>query len=127
MSVLTIRPTHARLKYHNRFGQDIIDDRSSNRLCIDPPLVSVTAPHVELACEGMEFGLRTIGASSNFLVANPIDRHSIGDRTRSLVYADGGSLGLYFRHVEPTDPTTRPPTRQAVGPRSSGPTAHGSR
>ncbi|MDH6111222.1 hypothetical protein P3T36_003246 [Kitasatospora sp. MAP12-15] len=38
------------------------------------------------------------------LVANPIDRYSIGDRTPGLVHGDDGSLTLHLRHERPTDP-----------------------
>lgn len=42
-----------------------------------------------------------------FLVANPIDRYSIGDRTPGLVRGDDGSLTIYMQRDEPTDPTAR--------------------
>ncbi len=42
-----------------------------------------------------------------FLVANPIDRYSIGDRTPGLVHADDGSLTIVLQLDEPTDPTDR--------------------
>lgn len=35
------------------------------------------------------------------LVANPIDRYSISDRTAGLRYADDGSLTLYLQHQAP--------------------------
>lgn len=35
-----------------------------------------------------------------FLVANPINRYSIGDRTKGLVYHDG-SLDIFIQHVSP--------------------------
>ncbi|MFF4341665.1 DUF1254 domain-containing protein [Kitasatospora sp. NPDC001540] len=38
------------------------------------------------------------------LVANEIDRYSIGDRTPGLVYGEDGSLTLYLQHQRPTDP-----------------------
>ncbi|RKE19775.1 DUF1254 domain-containing protein [Streptomyces sp. TLI_171] len=37
------------------------------------------------------------------LVANEIDRYSIGDRTPGLVYADDGSLTLHLRYERPSD------------------------
>ncbi|MGC5258265.1 DUF1254 domain-containing protein [Gordonia sp. DT218] len=37
------------------------------------------------------------------LVANPIDRYSIGDRTPGIVYADDGSLTLHISHERPDD------------------------
>ena len=38
-----------------------------------------------------------------YLVANPIDRYSIGDRTRGLRYEDDGSLTLVIQREEPDD------------------------
>jgi hypothetical protein len=42
-----------------------------------------------------------------FLVDNPIDRYSIGDRTPGLVVADDGSVTITISREEPTDPTAR--------------------
>lgn len=39
-----------------------------------------------------------------FLVANPIDRYSVGDRTSGLVRGADGSLTLVLQHERPTDP-----------------------
>ncbi|MEU5220637.1 DUF1254 domain-containing protein [Streptomyces sp. NPDC020807] len=39
-----------------------------------------------------------------FLVANEIDRYSIGDRTPGLVYDDDGGLTLHLRKDRPSDP-----------------------
>jgi hypothetical protein len=36
-----------------------------------------------------------------YLVANPIDRYSIGDRTPGLQYNDGGSVTIYLQHDAP--------------------------
>jgi hypothetical protein len=36
-----------------------------------------------------------------YLVANPINRFSIGDRTPGLKYNDDGSLDIYFQHESP--------------------------
>ncbi len=44
---------------------------------------------------------------NRLLVANPLDRYSIGDRTKGLVYGDDGSLTLYFQHDEPADSAAR--------------------
>ena len=42
-----------------------------------------------------------------FLVDNPIDRYSIGDRTPGLVVADDGSVTITLSRDEPADPTAR--------------------
>ena len=42
-----------------------------------------------------------------YLVANPIGRYSIGDRTPGLVTAADGSLTIRIQHDEPTDPVAR--------------------
>jgi hypothetical protein len=42
-----------------------------------------------------------------YLVHNPIDRYSIGDRTPGLIVNDDGSLDLYLQHDEPTDPKAK--------------------
>ena len=42
-----------------------------------------------------------------FLVANPIDRYSIGDRTPGLVYDDDGSLTIVMQAEPPTAPDDR--------------------
>lgn len=41
---------------------------------------------------------------ARLLVANPIDRYSIGDRTPDLVTADDGSLTLYVQREQPAHP-----------------------
>lgn len=38
------------------------------------------------------------------LVANPLDRYSIGDRSPGLTYNDDGGLTLYVQHDAPDDP-----------------------
>ena len=45
-----------------------------------------------------------------FLVANPIDRYSIGDRTRGLRTADDGSLTILLQHDPPADTANWLPT-----------------
>jgi hypothetical protein len=36
-----------------------------------------------------------------FLVANPINRYSIGDRTKGLFYDRDGSLDIFIQHLSP--------------------------
>lgn len=42
-----------------------------------------------------------------FLVDNPIDRYSIGDRTPGLHHEPDGSLVVHLAHEEPSDPAAR--------------------
>ncbi|MEI5585413.1 MULTISPECIES: DUF1254 domain-containing protein [unclassified Agromyces] len=42
-----------------------------------------------------------------YLVANPIDRYSIGDRTPGIRYEDDGSLVITISHTEPADEKAR--------------------
>ena len=42
-----------------------------------------------------------------FMVDNPIDRYSIGDRTPGVRYEDDGSLIITISHAEPVDETAR--------------------
>ncbi|KJL19654.1 hypothetical protein RN51_02996 [Microbacterium oxydans] len=42
-----------------------------------------------------------------FLVDNPIDRYSLGDRTPGIVYGDDRSLTITMSHVAPEDPVAR--------------------
>jgi len=39
-----------------------------------------------------------------YLVDNPIDRYSIGDRTPGVVYDDDGAITFTISHTQPTDP-----------------------
>ncbi|MFJ9520944.1 DUF1254 domain-containing protein [Kitasatospora sp. NPDC101801] len=50
------------------------------------------------------WSLTMYDATDYYLVANPIDRYSIGDRTPGLVYAPDGSLTLVLQHRRPDDP-----------------------
>jgi hypothetical protein len=43
----------------------------------------------------------TLYDQDRFLVANPIDRYSVGDRTGGLRYGDDGSLKIYLQHDPP--------------------------
>jgi hypothetical protein len=42
-----------------------------------------------------------------FLVENPIERYSIGDRTHGLVRRDDGSLTIVMQHDDPAEPERR--------------------
>jgi hypothetical protein len=46
-------------------------------------------------------------AQDFFLVANPLERYSIGDRTPGLVFANDGSLTITLQTDEPSDPERR--------------------
>ena len=48
-----------------------------------------------------EFWSITMYNSKNYLVENPINRNSIGDRTEGLKYNSDGSLDIYFQHASP--------------------------
>ena len=56
-----------------------------------------------------------------YLVANPINRYSIGDRTPGIVYADDGSLTITISHDRPDRPNRRgelaPRPRRCLPPR----------
>ncbi|MGN6160337.1 MAG: DUF1254 domain-containing protein [Marmoricola sp.] len=49
----------------------------------------------------------TLYNSENFLVANPINRYAIGDRTAGLVRNRDGSLTLYLQHLRPASAAQR--------------------
>ena len=40
-------------------------------------------------------------ADTRLMVHNPIDRYSIGDRTKGLQYGDDGSLTIHIQHTSP--------------------------
>jgi hypothetical protein len=44
--------------------------------------------------------------ASSQLIANAIDRYTIGDRTEGLIYGEDGSLTLYLSATEPAEGTT---------------------
>jgi hypothetical protein len=50
------------------------------------------------------------------LVANPINRYSIGDRTKGLKYGPDGSLTLYVQHDPPADDKTANWLPAPIGP-----------
>ncbi|WP_380879465.1 hypothetical protein ACFB49_22390 [Sphingomonas sp. DBB INV C78] len=43
----------------------------------------------------------TLYGDDGYMVANPIERYSIGDRTRGLTYSDDGSLTITLQHEQP--------------------------
>jgi len=56
---------------------------------------------------GAFWSITMYDATDFFLVANPIDRYSIGDRTRGLVTHPDGSLTIALQHDQPEDLTLR--------------------
>ena len=46
-------------------------------------------------------------AETQIFVPNPINRYSVGDRTKGTVYGKDGSLEIFLQHEEPTDPVER--------------------
>jgi hypothetical protein len=47
------------------------------------------------------WSLTMYDAEKFYLVANPIKRYSIGDRTPGIQYNDDGSLDIYMQHESP--------------------------
>ncbi|MCY1281137.1 hypothetical protein D9M68_289630 [compost metagenome] len=47
------------------------------------------------------WSLTLYDAQTQLLVANPLDRHALGDRSKSLRYDADGGLTLYLQHAEP--------------------------
>ena len=81
--------------YHDANGEQL-DGRRSYTLTFETP------PPVEA------FWSVTMYDMPNFyLVANSIDRYSIGDRTPGLVTGDDGSLTILMQHDEPSDADAR--------------------
>ncbi|MCA2210072.1 DUF1254 domain-containing protein [Nocardia rosealba] len=56
---------------------------------------------------GAFWSITMYDAENFYLVDNPIDRYSIGDRTTGLVTGADGSLTVTLQHDQPTDPTER--------------------
>jgi hypothetical protein len=56
---------------------------------------------------GAFWSITMYDATDYFLVANPIDRFALGDRTAGIVYDPDGGITITIQHDEPTDPTAR--------------------
>jgi hypothetical protein len=46
-------------------------------------------------------------AENQLFVPNAINRYSLGDRTKDIMYGKDGSLEIFLQHEEPTDPKER--------------------
>ena len=53
------------------------------------------------------WSLSMYSAKTFLLVEFPINRYSIGDRTRGIVYGADGSLDIFIQHHEPADATEK--------------------
>jgi hypothetical protein len=53
------------------------------------------------------WSLSMYSAKTFLFVESPINRYSVGDRTRGTVYGADGSLNVFIQHDEPTDSTER--------------------
>lgn len=53
------------------------------------------------------WSLTMYSADTQLFVANPINRYSVGDRTKDTVYGEDGSIEIFLQHEEPTDPVER--------------------
>lgn len=89
--------------YEAAYVMTYVDDRGEEltgsreyTLRLDPP------PPV-----GAFWSLTMYDVPNFFMVANPIERYSIGDRTPGIVYEQDGSLLITLSHGEPADPTAR--------------------
>ena len=56
---------------------------------------------------GAFWSLTMYDVPNYFLVENPINRYSLGDRTEGLQFEDDGSLVIHISHAEPADPAQR--------------------
>lgn len=81
------------MTYVDADGEQLNGSRSYT-LRLDPP------PPV-----GAFWSLTMYSVPEFFLVANPIDRYSIGDRTPGLVWDDDGALTITISHERPADAT----------------------
>lgn len=73
-----------------------LDGRNRYVLRLDPP------PPVDAF-----WSVTMYSAKSQILVANPIDRYSVGDRTQGIRFQTDGSIDIIIQHAEPTDPVER--------------------
>ncbi len=53
------------------------------------------------------WSLSMYSAKTFLFVESPINRYSIGDRTKGIIYEADGSLNIFIQHNEPTDATER--------------------
>jgi hypothetical protein len=67
----------------------------------DPGLKSVTFTADNLPEAKFFWSMTLYTLPDRLLFANPLNRYSIGDRSRDLVYGDDGSLTLYFGPASP--------------------------
>jgi hypothetical protein len=81
------------MTYHDDHGDQLTGDHSYT-LRLDPP------PPV-----GAFWSLTMYDVPDYYLVPNPINRYSLGDRTPGIVYADDGSLTITISRDQPADPT----------------------
>jgi len=83
------------MTYHDDQGEQLTGARTYTlHLAPTPPV-------------GAFWSLTMYDVPNFFMVDNPIDRYSIGDRTPGIVYEDDGSLVITISHAEPEDPTAR--------------------
>ena len=81
------------MTYHDDHGDQLTGEHTYT-LRLDPP------PPV-----GAFWSLTMYDVPNFYLVANAINRYSLGDRTPGIVYADDGSLTITISHAQPGDPT----------------------
>lgn len=53
------------------------------------------------------WSLTMYSADNQLFVPNPINRYSVGDRTKGTVYGKDGSMEIFLQHEPPTDPRER--------------------
>jgi hypothetical protein len=82
------------MTYHDDQGDQLTGQRTYTLRLGPPPPV------------GAFWSLTMYDIPHFFLVANDINRYSLGDRTPGIIYADDGSLTITLSHAKPSDPTT---------------------